>query len=137
MERFEAPEGSQRALRGCPDRAQRAVRRGPPRFADANEWVAENVTSRIATLPGAERLPARRGRHELLRRHRADHRFQPRQLAVKLVAPWVIGTDGAAKATKVKATAETSAAAKPAAKKPAAKKATACKSTARKAAAKS
>ncbi|MEZ5378665.1 MAG: hypothetical protein R2733_19340 [Acidimicrobiales bacterium] len=138
MERFEAlqkdlNERFEAAQTELNERFEEAT----SRFADANEWVAENVTSRIATLPGAERLPQPAevvtNYFDAIERITASNR----ELAVKLVAPWVIGTDGAAKATKVKATAETSAAAKPAAKKPAAKKATARKSTARKAAAKS
>ncbi len=99
------------------------------KFADANEWVAENVTTRIATLPGAERLPQPAevvtNYFDAIERITASNR----ELAIKLVSPWIIGSDSA----KVKATAEPVVAApKAAAKKATARKSTAKKATARK-----
>lgn len=95
------------------------------RLVDANEWVAQNVTSRIGSLPGAERLPQPTdvvtSYFDTIERITANNR----DMAIKLVSPWMFTTEAT---PKVKATA-----AKATAKKPAAKKATARKSTARKA----
>ncbi len=101
------------------------------RFAEANEWVAENVTSRVATLPGAERLPQPAevvtSYFDAIERITASNR----EMAIKLVTPWMISTDTT---TKVKATAAAPAT-KATARKTTAKKATARKTTARKPAA--
>ncbi len=99
------------------------------RFVEANEWVAETVTSRVGSLPGAERLPQPTevvtSYFDTIERITASNR----ELAIKLVSPWIIGSE-TAPATKVKATA------KPA-KKATARKSTARKTTAAKTAAKS
>ncbi len=98
------------------------------RFTDANEWVAENVTSRIASLPGAERLPQPAeivtSYFDAIERITASNR----EMAIKLVSPWVLSSDST---TKVKAAAATKPAAKPTARKTTAGKTTARKTTAR------
>jgi len=113
-------------------------------LVSANAKVAEVVTARLVRLPLAERLPQPK---ELVESYfDAVERFTAtnRDLAIKLVSPWLITVEPAKtkavvtdspvkKATTRKSTARKATARKSTARKSTARKSTARKSTARKA----
>ncbi len=126
MERFEALQAElNERFEAAQTELNERFEEATSRLVDANEWVAEKATSRIGSLPGAERFPQPTevvaSYFDTIERITASNR----DMAIKLVSPWMFNN---AAAPKVKATA-----AKATATKPAAKKATARKSTARKA----
>ncbi len=99
-------------------------------LVSANTKVAEAVTARLVHLPGAERMPQPK---ELVETYfDAVERFTAsnRDLAIKLVSPWLIA--GPTETTKSKAAVTPSPAKKTTARKSTARKSTARKATARK-----
>lgn len=108
------------------------------RLVGANEKVAETVSARVITLPGADRLPQPTelvtSYFDAIERITATNR----DLALKLVGPWMTTAPAVVKAeatkapAKKKATARKSTARKSTARKTTAKKATARKATAAK-----
>lgn len=102
-------------------------------LVSANAKVAEAVTARLVRLPGAERLPQPK---ELVESYfDAVERFTAtnRDLAIKLVSPWLITVEPAkTKAVVTPSPAKKTTARKSTARKSTARKATARKSTARK-----